>query len=91
MHNIVWLSKRKISDLQGQLNRLIQLDGVKVDQLTHKDLLSILKNHQQKTTDSGETFSSIFWQQQLKAASVEDPKGYQMVPCCNQMVLILAS
>ena len=89
MHKYVRLSKRRISDLQEQLDRLIQLNGVKVDQLTHKGLLSILKTHQQKMTDSGETFSSIFWQQQLKAASVEGPKGMRWHPAIIRWCLYL--
>lgn len=75
MHNSVRLSQRKIADLQGQLARLIQVDGVKVDEATHKGLLSILMNHQQNSTDPATTFSYVFWQQQLKASSVNDKRG----------------
>ena len=89
MHDFVRLTKRKVSDLQGRLNRFIQLDGVKVDQLTHQGLLSILKKHQQKTDNSGDTFSSIFWQQQFKAAAVKDPKGVRWHPAVIRWCLYL--
>ena len=89
MHNSVRLSQQKIADLQGQLARLIQVDGVKVDEATHKGLLSILMNHQQNSTDSATTFSSVFWQQQLKASSVNDKRGMRWHPAIIRWCLYL--
>ena len=71
MHESIRISKRKISALQGRLDRLIEVNGVNVDESTHNGLLSILNNHQQNSTGCADTFSSIFWRQQLKAASVK--------------------
>ena len=86
MQSVVESSKRKISSLQARLDRLIELDGVKVDQLTHSGLVAILKNNQENAPD---TFSSIFWQQQLKAASVKDPKGMRWHPAVIRWCLYL--
>ena len=63
LHSAVRVSKRKISGLQEQLDRAIQKDG----------LVSILNKHNRNL--ASETFSSIFWQQQLKAASTKDKRG----------------
>ena len=58
MQSVVESSKRKkISSLQVRHDWLIELDRVKVDQLT----AAILKNNQENAPD---IFSSIFWQQQ---------------------------
>ena len=86
MQSVVESSKQKILNLQAKLDRLIQLDGVKVDQLTHNGLVAILKNNKENTP---ETFSSIFWQQQLKAASVKDPKGMRWHPAVIRWCLYL--
>ena len=89
MHNSIRLSKRKISDLQGRLDRLIQVDGIKVDEATHNGLLSILMKHQQRPADTADSFSSIFWQQQLKAASVKDQRGMRWHPAIIRWCLYL--
>ena len=49
MQSVVESSKQKISNLQAKLDRLIQLDGVNVDQLTHHGLVAILKNNKEYT------------------------------------------
>ena len=79
LRNAVRLSKRKISDLQCRLDRLIKVDGIKLDDQTHDGLLSIMKRNQNISTSS-ETFSDIFWQQQLKAASVKGKSGMRWHP-----------
>ena len=89
MHDSMRLSKRKISTLQGRLDRLIEVDGVKVDGTTHEGLLSILRGHQQTAAASADTFSSIFWQQQLKATSVKGRNGMRWHPAIIRWCLYL--
>jgi len=88
LHSAVRLSKHKISDLQRKLDRIIQVDGVKLDETTHNGLLSILKDNQ-KICESNESFSNIFWQQQLKAASVKDKRGMRWHPAMIRWCLYL--
>ena len=52
LHNAVRLSRRKISDLQCRLDRLIEVHGVKLDEQTHDGLLSIMKRSQNKSTSN---------------------------------------
>ena len=85
LHNAVRVSKRKISDLQGQLDKAIKIDGVRLDECTSNGLLSVLNNHQQ----TSETFSTIFWQQQLKAASIKDKRGMRWHPAMIRWCLYL--
>ena len=90
MHNSVRLSQRKLSDLQGCLVRLIQVDGVKVDEATHKGLLSIMMNYQQNSADFATTFPSVFWQQQLKAiTSMHDKRDMRWHPASIKWCLYL--
>ena len=88
LRNAVRLSKRKISDLQCRLDRLIKVDGIKLDDRTHDGLLSIMKRNQNISTSS-ETFSDIFWQQQLKAASVKGKSGMRWHPAMIRWCLYL--
>ena len=84
LHDALWLSKRKIL---GMLDRVIQVDGMRLDDSTSKGLLSynLLRNYQ-SSSSSSETFSSIFWQQQIKAVSLTNTKGMRwhptMIRCC---------
>ena len=91
MQDSIRLSKRKICDLQKHLDRLIQVNGVKVDEATHKGLASILMNHQhqQKQQNSPDSFTSIFWQQQLKAASLKNQRGMRWHPAIIRWCLYL--
>ena len=81
------MSKRKIPDLQERLDRAIQKDGVRLDECTSNGLTSILNKHNQYL--SSETFSSIFWQQQLKAASIKDKCGMRWHPATIRWCLYL--
>lgn len=85
LHNAVRVSKHKISDLQGQLDKAIKIDGMRLDERTSNGLLSVLNNHQQ----TSETFSTIFWQQQLKAASIKDKRGMKWHPAMIRWCLYL--
>ena len=90
LHNALRLSKCKISNLQGRLDRIIQTDGVKLDEPTSNGLLSILQNHQRQQTRSlNDTFTGIFWQQQLKAASLKNKKGMRWHPAMVRWCLYL--
>jgi len=81
-------SQRKVHNLEKQQQRLIQIDGVNVDEATHTGLLSILENFQEESKDS-DTFESIFWQQQLKAASLKDKRGMRWHPAIIRWCLYL--
>lgn len=88
LHTALRLSKRKISELQGKLDRIIQVDGVRLDDSTSEGLLSILRD-QRISSSSSETFSGIFWQQQLKAASLTNNKGMRWHPAMIRWCLYL--
>jgi len=52
---------------------MIQEEGVTVDDTMHNDLLTIMKKHSLTTDDASECkFKEIFWEQQLKVASLKN-------------------
>ena len=90
LHDALRLSKRKVAELEGKLERIIQTDGIRLDDSTSQGLKSILSNHQ-STSSSSDTFSSIFWQQQLKAASLSNKKGMRWHPAMIRWCLYQSS
>ena len=64
-----------------------QKDGVRLDECTSNGLVSILNKHSQ--SPASKTFSSIFWQQQLRAASTKDKRGMRWHPAMIRWCLYL--
>ena len=57
---MVRLHQKKISQLQFQLEKFIQCDGVTVDDCFNKDLIVFAQKHQTNMASDEELFSSIF-------------------------------
>ena len=90
MRNLTQLVRAKdeiISDLQKKVDSVLRADSVMVDESTHNDLLAIMSA--QKDVGSGENFSSIFWQQQLKAAKLKKKNGMRWHPAMIRWCLYL--
>jgi len=90
MHNLhaeVRFNRKKVNDLQKKLDKVFQVDGVRVDDTINKDLLTIMNN--QTNPAEEETFSSIFWEQQLKATRVKSSKGMRWHPAIVRWCLYL--
>ena len=88
LHDALRSSKRMVAELEGKLERIMQVDGVQLDDSISKGLRSILSNHQSSSSSSN-TFTSIFWQQQLKAASLSNKKGMRWHPAIIRWCLYL--
>lgn len=86
LHAQVVKDRKKIDQLQSKLENIIQKDGVTVDNALNKDLVDIM---QSSPVDSEETFSSIFWKQQLKAAKAQSSKGIRWHPAIIRWCLYL--
>jgi len=65
-------------EIQKKLDKILMVNGIRVDDTINKDLLTIM-NRQPGMTEE-EKFSSIFWEQQLKAATVKTAKGMRWHP-----------
>ena len=89
LHTAVVAQRRKIQALQDYLSSIVHTDGVRVDQVTHKELVQIMNANRGKLSTTEESFSSVFWQQQFKAASLNGPKGMRWHPAIIRWCLYL--
>jgi len=80
LHTVIRLNRKRIYQLQNQLDKIIKVDSVQIDEALNKDFLALISKHQEKISAEDETFSSVFWQQQVKASSVKSPKGMRWHP-----------
>ena len=64
LHTAVVAHRRKIKALQDCLLAIVHTDGVRVDEVTHKELVQIMNANRGKLSATEESFSSVFWQQQ---------------------------
>ena len=84
---VVHSKDKVIADLRKKVDSVMKAEGVMVDPSTHNDLLAIMSA--QKDTGSGDTFRSIFWQQQLKAAKLSKKNGMRWHPAMIRWCLYL--
>ena len=89
LHTAVVAQRRKIKALQDRLSAIVHTDGVRVDEVTHKELVQIMNANRGKLSATEESFSSVFWQQQFKAASLNSPKGMRWHPAIIRWCLYL--
>ena len=89
LHTMIRLNIKRIYQLQNQLDKIIKVDGVQIDETLNKDFLALASKHQEKVSAEDETFSSVFWQQQVKASSVKSPKGMRWHPAMIRWCLYL--
>jgi len=90
MHNLhaeLCVTRKKANDLQKKLDKVLMADGIRVDDTINKDLLTIM--NRQTGMAEEEKFSSIFWEQQLKAAKVKSAKGMRWHPAIIRWCLYL--
>ena len=90
MRNLAQLVRAKdkiISGQQKKIDSVLKVDSVIVDECTHNNLLTIMSA--QKDVGAGENFSSVFWQQQLRAAKLENKNGMRWHPAIVRWCLYL--
>jgi len=66
------------------LAKYIQSHGVKLDPCTNNDMLSIMQANKEKAEGNDNQFCKLFWEQQLKAKSLQ-------AFCHHPMVFVHAS
>ena len=90
LHNEVRKKERQIQSLHKKVEDIIREEGVKVDSNMHSDLLTIMNKHSPSGDDANDTkFKEIFWQQQLKAASLKDSRSMRWHPAVIRWCLYL--
>ena len=89
LHKLVRSQQKRITQLQHTLDRYIQTDGVKVDDVTNKSLYTIMTKNSSAILSADEHFKSIFWQQQMKASLAKGKQGIQWHPAIFSRCLYL--
>ena len=84
---VVHAKGKVIADLKKKVNSIMKAESVMVDSSTHSDLLAIMSA--QKDTGTEDTFSSVFWRHQLKAAKLSQKNGMRWHPAMIRWCLYL--
>ena len=84
---VVHAKDKVIADLRKKVNSIMKAESMMVYSSTHSDLLAIM--NAQKDTGTEDTFSSVFWQQQLKAAKLSQKNGMRWHPAMIRWCLYL--
>jgi len=66
---------KQIQNLRSKLRSVTQSDGIKLDNVIHHDIIVIMNRHKDKYPEEDNSFVSIFWNQQLKSASLSNVKS----------------
>jgi len=72
MAAVIHSKNQKFACLHEKINRLIENQGILVDRDTHSDSVSMMKEYSGLAQqDQTNPFMQIFWNQQLKGASLD--------------------
>ena len=82
---------RQLGQMKRNLEAAIDKSGVKVDESTHSDLAEIMtKQHSAVAAKyPPDSFPRIFWEQQLKMATIQDSRGRRWHPVMIKWALYL--
>lgn len=89
LHEVVRSKERLIQTLRKKIDHVIQEEGIEVDEAMHNDLVTIMKKHGQSDDNLSDNFKDIFWQQQLRAASLKDTRSMRWHPAIIRWCLYL--
>ena len=80
-----------VQRLREKLDMQITVQGLKVEDVIHDDLVAIMKNHSEDVLAKyGEdSFQGIFWSQQLKATAATGTSGRRWHPLIIKWCLYL--
>ena len=71
MASVIHSKDKQISYLKERIEKLLQRDGIRVDNEIHSDLVSMMNNYSKAVeSDTSNPFRKIFWEQQLKATTL---------------------
>ena len=90
-HTTIVKQKRQIKSLQEKLDRNVRSNGIRVDSETNEGLAQLLSMYQKDATKDieDESFLKVFWEQQLKAASMKNKCSIRWHPLIIRWALYL--
>ena len=90
MASVIHSKDQQIARLHEKINRLVENQGILVDQDIHSDLVSMMKEYSGLAQqDQSNPFMQIFWSQQLKAASLDSTRQMRWHPAVIRWCLYL--
>ena len=76
--------------MKERIEKLLQRDGIRVDNETHSDLVSMMNNYSKAVeSDTSNPFRKIFWEQQLKATTLTSTRQMRWHPAIIRWCLYL--
>ena len=89
LSRLVRTKEKEIQDLRSRLVKVTAANGIRVDDGVHQDLVNIMNLHEKKHSNESNTFASIFWNQQFKAATLKNTKQMRWHPAMIRWCLYL--
>ena len=89
LSRMVRIKDKKIQALRCRLGKVVAANGVTVNDGVHQDLLNIMNLHGNQQPTNSNTFASIFWNQQFKAATLKDRRQMKWHPAMIRWCLYL--
>ena len=89
--SFVRVCHQKVERLKKRATAIIEEEGIAVDEEINEDLGSIMRENSPKITEKypADSFARIFWEQQLKAASLKDARSMKWAPMMIRWCLYL--
>ena len=91
MHDLLRKTRQQVQRLSLKIEKIIHEKGVELDDSTHNDLLHMMKESSSRidVTYSDDSFQKIFWKQQMKAATLGNPRSVRWHPLMIKWCLYL--
>ena len=76
------IAEQNVKNLKARLEKLSEKQGENLDSRLHGDLLGIMNSENESIRQSfpNDSFARLFWEQQLHAASLKDPRQMRWQP-----------
>ena len=70
------VAEQNVKNVKARLEELSEIQGENVDSSLHGDLLRIMNSENEAIRQSfpNDSFARLFWEQQLREASLKDPR-----------------
>ena len=90
MASAIHSKDKQITYLKDRIEQLVARDGIRVDNETHLDLVSMMKNYSKAMEMKvPNPFMKIFWEQQLKATTLNSTRQMRWHPAIIRWCLYL--
>ena len=90
MASAIHSKDKQITYLKDRIEQLVARDGIRVDNETHLDLVSMMKNYSKAMEiNVPNPFMKIFWEQQLKATTLNSTRQMRWHPAIIRWCLYL--